>query len=119
MASCRAGSGKGGGRVVEDERPVVAGRGFARRVEAAGAAIVEGADRRHRPVARRIPGGADFRAGNDPAAQREGAPGIAVGEGIALAPAREPALVARAIDRQSVVWGQSVSVSVDLGGWRN
>src|SRR3546814_18929618 len=84
MASCRAGSGKGGGRVVEDERPVVAGRGFARRVEAAGAAIVEGADRRHRPAARRIPGGADFRAGNAPPAQRGGAPGISVSEGISL-----------------------------------
>src|SRR3546814_9220232 len=49
MASCRAGSGKGGGRIVEDERPVVAGRGLARRVEASAAAIGEGADRRHGP----------------------------------------------------------------------
>src|SRR3546814_9479813 len=97
MASCRAGSGKGGGRIVEDERPVVAGRGLARRVEASAAAIGEGADRRHGPVARRIPGGADLPAGNRTEPQRDGAPAIAVGEGIALAPAREHAVVARAI----------------------
>src|SRR3546814_17340384 len=89
MASCRAGSGKGGGRIVEDERPVVAGRGLARRASASAAAIGEGADRRHGPVARPIPGGADLAAGSPTATRCGGGHGIEQGEDRGLPPDRQ------------------------------